>query len=69
MEKPISFVVEELKNNPKVRASPSEYLNVAHGLAILKSLSNYEANKILQPEFFTELRQPNNLFVYFFKYL
>lgn len=64
LQKPVEFVVEELKNDPRVKASPIEYMNISHNLAIFKSLSNYEANKILQSEFFNDLCQQYNLFVF-----
>lgn len=55
LKRPIEFTARELKNNPTVSATASKYLLAVHSLAILKSLSNYEANKVLQPEFFNEL--------------
>ncbi|KAI6176082.1 hypothetical protein M3Y97_00760300 [Aphelenchoides bicaudatus] len=56
IEKQIKMVVDYMQSNPKVRATAPIYLNIAYALAIFKALPSYEANKILQPEFFREMQ-------------
>lgn len=63
LKKSIEFVVNDLKGRPRVEMYAIKYLNIVRGLAIFKALSYHEANRVIQPEFFEEIKRQYSTFV------